>query len=168
MSRIISPPPAQYLRADAIRGGMDLLLFAHRSHLRHADQALAEQGLGRAHHRVLYILSRNPGGTVTEILGFLGITKQSLGRVMKELQDRDMVEARVGKKDRRTKLIYLTAKGYKLEKLLFDELHENMARAYAAAGESAVEGYWTLMQHLMSAAAHEDFITFNDRSNRDV
>ena len=78
MPKTISPPPAQYLRTDAIRGGMDLLMFAHRSSLSHADQALAEQGLGRAHHRVLYILSRNPGGTVKEILEFLGITKQSL------------------------------------------------------------------------------------------
>lgn len=164
MPRTISPPAAQYLRTDAIRGGMDLLMFAHRSHLSHADQALAEQGLGRAHHRVLYILSRNPGGTVTEILEFLGITKQSLGRVMTDLKNNGMVEARPGERDRRTKLIHLTAKGYELEKVLFEKMHENMARAYAAAGEDAVGGYWTLMQHLMSPATHENFLTFNERS----
>jgi DNA-binding MarR family transcriptional regulator len=143
---------------------MDLLMFAHRSHLLHADEALAEQGLGRAHHRVLYILSRNPGGTVTEVLGFLGITKQSLGRVMKGLQNKGMVEARPGERDRRNKLMYLTSKGYELEKALFDRMHKNMARAYADAGQAAVEGYWTLMQHLMSPATHENFLTFNERS----
>ena len=166
MYRIISPPPAQYLRTDAIRGGMDLLMFAHRSHLLHADQALAEHGLGRAHHRVLYVLSRNPGGTVSDILSILGITKQSFGRVMKDLQNKNMIEARVGEKDRRNKLVYLTAIGYELEQVLFDELDENMARAYGAAGETAVEGYWTLMQHLMSSAAHENFLMFNDRPTK--
>jgi DNA-binding MarR family transcriptional regulator len=163
MPEIISPPPAQYLRTDAIRGGIDLLMFAHRSHLSQADQALAEQGLGRAHHRVLYILSRSPGGTITQILRFLGITKQSLGRVMKDLQKRGMVESRLGEADRRNKLIHLTAKGYELEKVLFDDMHQNMARAYAAAGEPAVGGYWTLMQHLMSPATHETFLSFNER-----
>lgn len=164
MPRTISPPPAQYLRTDAIRGGMDLLMFANRSHLSHADQALAEQGLGRAHHRVIYILSRNPGSTVTEILEFLGITKQSLGRVMKDLKNKGMVEARPGKRDRRNKLVFLTVKGYEIENVLFERMHENMARAYAAAGEDAVGGYWTLTQHLMSPATHENFLTFNKRS----
>ena len=163
MSRIISPPPAQYLRTEAIRGGMDLLMFAHKSHLMHADGALAEQGLGRAHHRVLYIISRYPGGTVSQVLAFLGITKQSLGRIMKDLLGKEMVELRSGERDRRTKLIFLTARGRELEETLFNELHENMARAYSAAGKTAVEGYWTLMQHLMSPTAHENFVAFNQQ-----
>lgn len=166
MPRIISPPPAQYLRSDAIRGGMDLLMFAHKSHLAHADEALAERGLGRAHHRILYFLSRKPGGTVKDLLDVLGVTKQSLGRVMKDLLKQDMVESRTGEHDRRTKLLYLTMKGLTLENELFDELHENMARAYAAAGEKSVEGYWVLMQHLMSPGAHTNFLTFNENSPR--
>ena len=162
MLKTISPPPAQYLRTDAIRGGMDLLMFAHKSHLAHADDALAERGLGRAHHRVLYFLPRKPGGTVTDLLDILGVTKQSLGRVMKDLQERDMVQSRPGERDRRTRLLYLTTKGLELESRLFDELHENMSRAYAAAGEKSVEGYWALMQHLMSPAAHANFLMFNE------
>ena len=164
MNKIISPPSAQYLRTDAIRGGMDLLMFAHRSHLAHADAALAERGLGRAHHRVLYSLSRKPGGTVRDLLEILGITKQSLGRIMKDLIEKDMVETKTGERDRRTKLLYLTNKGSSLENELFDELHENMARAYAAAGVKSVEGYWSLMQHLMSPEAHASFLIFNEVS----
>jgi DNA-binding MarR family transcriptional regulator len=142
---------------------MDLLMFAHKSHLTHADAALDAQGLGRAHHRVLYIVSRYPGGKVGQILAFLGITKQSLGRIMKDLIEKDMVELRPGERDRRTRLVFLTSKGRELEKALFNELHENMARAYDAAGKTAVEGYWTLMQHLMSPSAHENFTAFNQQ-----
>jgi DNA-binding MarR family transcriptional regulator len=130
---------------------MDLLMFAHKSHLAHADEALADRGLGRAHHRVLYLLSRNPGGTVTNLLEALGITKQSLGRVMSDLRREELVETRVGERDRRTKLLFLTNKGAELESSLFNELHDNMARAYAAAGEEAVKGYWWLRQTNVAA-----------------
>jgi hypothetical protein len=58
MTQSIKPPPAQYLRDDVIRGGMDLLLFAHKAHLRHADVELEKIGLGRAHHRCLYFVAR--------------------------------------------------------------------------------------------------------------
>ncbi|RYF21818.1 MAG: MarR family transcriptional regulator [Oxalobacteraceae bacterium] len=161
MHDIIAPPSAQFLRSDAIRGGMDLLMFAHRSHLAHADEALAERGLGRAHHRVLYLLARNPGGTVTNLLGALGVAKQSLNRVMNDLRREELVETRVGERDRRTKLLFLTSKGVELEGSLFNELHNNMARAYAAAGEDAVRGYWTMLQHLMDSATHQRFLAFN-------
>ena len=164
MPRIISPPPAQYLRTDAIHGGMDLLMFAHQSHFAHADGTLAEHGLGRAHHRVLYILSRKPGGTVTDLLNILGITKQSLRPITKYLEEKDMVESRSGETDRRTKILYLTSKGKDLENTLSNELYVNMSRAYAAAGKASVEGYWALMQHLMSPAAHKNFLLFNEIS----
>ena len=124
MNRIISPPPAQYLRTEAIRGGMDLLMFAHRSHLAHADAALAERGLGRAHHRVLYFLSRKPGATVKELLEVLGIAKQSLGRIMKDLLRGDMVEVKAGELDRRTRLLHLTSKGSDLEHQLLTNFME--------------------------------------------
>jgi DNA-binding MarR family transcriptional regulator len=160
MTQVIAPPPAQFLRSDAIRGGMDLLMFAHKSHLRHSDEALAGRGLGRAHHRVLYFLSRRPGGSVTDLLLTLGITKQSLGRVTRELREQGLIEARPGSRDRRVKLMFLTDDGERLEHELFEELHQNMSRAYAAAGEEAVRGYWTLMQHLMDEASHERFLAF--------
>ena len=162
MTKPIVPTSAQYLRSHAIRGGMDLLMFAHKSHLNRADESLAAQGLGRAHHRALYILSRQPGGSVTDLFVILGITKQSLSRVLRELTGKGLLEARVDAQDRRRKMLYLTDKGAALEHDLFDQLHANMARAYAAAGETAVVGYWTLMQHLMDETAHRHFLAFNE------
>lgn len=159
--RIITPPPAQYLRTEAIRGGMDLLMFGHKSHLSRADEALAAKGLGRAHHRVLYVVARRPGESVGALLDALGITKQSLGRVLRDLTKQHLIETRTGERDRRTKLLHLTAEGEALEHELFDQLHANMSRAYADAGEHAVIGYWTLMQHLMDAGSHGHFLAFN-------
>jgi DNA-binding MarR family transcriptional regulator len=164
MSDIVKLPPAQFLRDDVIRGGMDLLLFAHKSHLRRSDDELAKINLGRAHHRALYFIARQPGLSVGELLNLLGVTKQSLGRVMTDLQHRQLIIQEVGVKDRRQRLLTLSAEGEILEQKLFSELHANMLRAYTVAGENAVNGYWSLMQHLMTPEAREQFKTFHEKS----
>jgi DNA-binding MarR family transcriptional regulator len=98
------------------RGGMpfdliELLFFAYRDFVGDADAVLAEFGFGRAHHRVLHFINRNPGMKVAELLDILKITKQSLGRVLKQLLDEGYVEQKEGATDRRQRLLYLTAKG---------------------------------------------------------
>jgi len=76
-----------------------------------ADEILAKFGFGRAHHRVLHFVNRNPGMKVAELLDILKITKQSLGRVLKQLLDEGYVEQKEGATDRRHRLLYVTAKG---------------------------------------------------------
>jgi len=93
-------------------------------------------------------------------LALLGITKQSLGRVLKGLIDRDLIRQRPGLKDRRQRLLKLTPSGKILEQRLFAGLHDNMSRAYTASGEEAVHGYWTMMLNLMSNDAQRQFAAF--------
>lgn len=157
MTAITLPPPEQFLRDDVIRGGMDLMFFAHTRHLAHADAQLAGLGLGRAHHRVLYFLARKPDITVGDLLAILGVTKQSLGRVVKDLTQKRLLIARPGDEDRRQRLLSLTAEGRALEGELFDDLKQNMARAYSASGGAAVAGYWTVTQNLMGEEARALF-----------
>lgn len=160
MTDLIDPPEAQFLRENVVRGGMDLLLFAHKSHLNRADEALDALGLGRAHHRALYFIHRKPDVSIADLLLLLGVTKQSLSRVLRLLIDRGYVRQRVGDRDRRQRLLALTQSGEALETSLFLELRENMARAYTASGPRAVKGYWTLMQNLMSPATQRQFAAF--------
>ncbi|WP_410482858.1 MarR family winged helix-turn-helix transcriptional regulator [Sphingomonas sp. A2-49] len=128
--------------------------------MRHSDEELAALGLGRAHHRCLYFVGRQPDLTVSDLLALLGITKQSLGRVLKGLIDRDLIRQRPGLKDRRQRLLKLTPSGKILEQRLFAGLHDNMSRAYTASGEEAVHGYWTMMLNLMSNDAQRQFAAF--------
>ena len=90
---------------------IELLFFAYRDFVGDADEVLAEFGFGRAHHRVLHFVNRNPGMKVAELLDILKITKQSLGRVLKQLLDEGYVEQKEGVTDRRQRLLYVTAKG---------------------------------------------------------
>lgn len=146
-----APIPASplFLREPEIRRGVELLYFGYAHLTRSIDAGLAEQGLGRAHHRALYFIARKPDLTVSELLAILSITKQSLGRVLTELGDRGFVETRTGEKDRRQRLLRLTPAGAKLEGELFEALREKMSAAYSSADREAVGGFWAVLEGLV-------------------
>src|SRR5437899_12817544 len=90
---------------------IELLFFAYRDFIGDPDDVLAKFGFGRAHHRVLHFVNRNPGMKVAELLDVLKITKQSLGRVLKQLVDEGYIAQKEGANDRRQRLLYVTSKG---------------------------------------------------------
>lgn len=140
-----------FLREPEIRRGVELLYFGYSHLTRSIDRRLGEQGLGRAHHRALYFVARDPDITVGELLKLLGITKQSLGRVLTELGERGLTETRAGQQDRRQRLLRLTGEGAALEAELFQALRERLSAAYAEAGQSSVAGFWTVLEGLIPA-----------------
>ncbi len=93
---------------------IELFFFAYRDFVSDPDRILAEYGFGRAHHRVLHFVDRQPGLTIAELLDILRITKQSLNRVLKELIEKNFVESRTGTSDRRQRLLYATPRGHEL------------------------------------------------------
>jgi DNA-binding MarR family transcriptional regulator len=141
--------PANFLREGEIRRGVELLYFGY-SHLTGSiDAHLATLGLGRAHHRTLYFIARQPNLTVSELLKLLNITKQSLGRVVNELLSRDLIENRAGKVDRRQRRLSLTPTGIVLEAELFEKLRAQLSNAYQGAGTEAVSGFWQVLEGLV-------------------
>ena len=93
---------------------IELLFFAYRDFVGDADRLLTDYGFGRAHHRVLHFVDRQPGMTIAELLDILKITKQSLNRVLKELIGKGFVESRTGTSDRRQRLLFTTPDGHEL------------------------------------------------------
>ncbi|MBL0000893.1 MAG: MarR family transcriptional regulator [Sphingomonadales bacterium] len=135
-----------FLAEADIRRGVESLYFGYSHLTRSIDEELATQGLGRAHHRALYFIARQPDLTVSDLLKLLAITKQSLGRVLNDLAERALVESRPGPVDRRQKLLRLTKAGVALEARLFSSLRDKMAHAYDNAGEAAVTGFWHVLE----------------------
>lgn len=138
-----------FLREAEIRRGIELLYFGYASLTRSADAVLSEQGLGRAHHRALYFIARQPGLNVSALLRLLAVTKQSLGRVLNELMTRGLVETQAGPFDRRQKLLQLTPAGAALEAELYEALRGRLAAAYNHAGQNAVTGFWHVLEGLI-------------------
>src|SRR5215813_9810279 len=113
---------------------VELLFFAYRDFTGEADAVLAEFGLGRAHHRVLHFVNRNPGLKVQDLLAILKITKQSLARVLKLLVDQGWIRQIAGNADRRQRLLHTTEKGAALAGRLDALQARRVAQAFAAAG----------------------------------
>ncbi len=124
------------LRWDII----ELLFFAYRDFVGDADHVLEEFGFGRAHHRVIHFVHRYPGLKVADLLDVLRITKQSLGRVLKQLLDEGYIVQKAGAKDRRERLLFATAKGEalvaKLAGLQTDRINSAMAELDPAGADT--------------------------------
>ena len=85
-----------FLREEELRSAQDLLFFAYRDFTRAADEVLEGLGMGRAHHRALHYIGRNPGLPVSDLLSILRITKQSLARVLNMLVEEGYVTQQQG------------------------------------------------------------------------
>ncbi len=108
---------------------IELLFFAYRDFVSDPDDVLTRLNFGRAHHRVLHFVNRHPGMMVADLLDVLKITKQSLGRVLKQLVDEGYVQQKEGENDRRQRLLYVTPKGEQLAMKLAGLQTERIARA---------------------------------------
>ncbi len=142
-----------FLREEEIRLAQDLMFFAYRDFTNAADVILDELDLGRAHHRALHFIGRNPGITVSDLLALLRITKQSLARVLSELVARGYVSQTQGRTDRRQRLLALTPPGMALERRLFERQRDRLAGAYRQAGGGAVDGFRRVMREIMDETA---------------
>ena len=109
---------------------IELLFFAYRDFISDPDAILAQYGFGRAHHRVLHFVNRNPGLTVADLLGILNITKQSLARVLKQLVDSGFIEQKPGSSDRRQRLLYTTPDGRGLAEQLLKPQSRRIDKAF--------------------------------------
>jgi DNA-binding MarR family transcriptional regulator len=147
-----APASPLFLREPEIRRGIELMHFAHGRLFGAINARLETEGLGRAHHRALYFIARQPDLAVSHLLALLGVTKQSLGRVVNELTTRALIETRVGRDDRRQRLIRLTPAGSTLEAELFEMLRARMSEAYGDAGPAAVAGFWLVLEGLVPSA----------------
>jgi DNA-binding MarR family transcriptional regulator len=127
---------------------VELLFFAYRDFVADPDHILEGFGFGRAHHRVVHFVGRDPGLTVAELLDILKITKQSLARVLKELIDKGYVFQKEGANDRRQRLLYLTQEGEALRARLMGPQVARFERAFAETG-LAPEQFHSMLLHLV-------------------
>ncbi len=142
-----------FLTDEQLRQGIEMMFFAYRGFTAYPDRILAEHSYGRAHHRAIHFIGRKPGLTVSELLDILGVTKQSLNRVLRELVNNELVESRIGKRDRRQRNLHLTVEGSALENELSNAQRQKMRKAYSAAGPEAVQGFRTVLNAMFEPEA---------------
>lgn len=152
-----------FLTDDQLLRGIEAMFFAYKGFTADPDRILDSHSYGRAHHRAIHFINRVPGTTVNNLLDILGVTKQSLNRVLRTLIDDGLVESRVGDRDRRERHLYLTEAGRALERQLSDTQKRRMRAAYKAAGAAAVAGFRTVLEQIMDPEQRRFFETLNKR-----
>jgi DNA-binding MarR family transcriptional regulator len=130
---------------------IELFFFAYRDFVGDADRLLEAYGFGRAHHRVLYFVTRRPGLTIAELLEILRITKQSLNRVLRELVDKGFIESRAGALDRRRRQLHATVEGERLALRLAQVQTRRFAGALERLGDSGAQTATAFLNSMIDA-----------------
>ncbi|AJE45012.1 MarR family winged helix-turn-helix transcriptional regulator [Celeribacter indicus] len=146
-----------FLTDEQLRKGIEAMFFAYRGFTADPDRILEKYGYGRAHHRAVHFIGRSPGTNVNNLLDILGVTKQSLNRVLRTLVEDGLVESRVGAKDKRERHLFLTEKGLALEAELSEAQRARMRAAYREAGHEAVAGFRRVLEAMMDQDQSEHF-----------
>jgi DNA-binding MarR family transcriptional regulator len=145
---------------------IELLFFAYRDFVGDPDEVLSKLGFGRAHHRVLHFVNRNPGMKVADLLEILNITKQSLGRVLKQLIDQGYVVQKEGAQDRRQRLLFVTPKGETLALRLAALQTERITRAFGELGPGAHDAARRFLTAMIDADNREGVLRLIARAER--
>jgi DNA-binding MarR family transcriptional regulator len=146
-----------FLTDEQLRKGIEAMFFAYRGFTADPDRILAQHGFGRAHHRAIHFIGRSPGTSVNNLLAILGVTKQSLNRVLRALIEAGLVDSRVGRRDKRERHLHLTGAGVSLERELSDAQRARMRAAYRAAGAQSVAGFRTVLEAMMDPEQRRQF-----------
>ena len=128
-------------REAALRSAIEELYFGYRAFTALPDEILAERGLGRTHHRILYFVDRSPGLSVGELLTVLAVTKQAVHRPIKDLEERGLLRIEKDAGDRRVRRLTVTEEGAELENRLTAAQMTLLEKAFDGLGEDA-EAHW--------------------------
>lgn len=162
----ISPPvrgdTLLFLTDEQLRQGSEAMFFAYRGFTADPDRILADLTYGRAHHRAIHFIGRAPGTTVNNLLNILGVTKQSLNRVLRTLISDGLVESRVGRNDKRERHLHLTEEGRVLEQKLSDAQRARLRAAFREAGPEAVAGFRTVLEAMMDPEMRASYARLRD------
>jgi DNA-binding MarR family transcriptional regulator len=151
-----------FLTDEQLRQGIEAMFFAYRGFTADPDRILDDLAYGRAHHRAIHFINRAPGTTVNNLLAILGVTKQSLNRVLRTLILDGLVQSRVGRKDKRERHLFLTEDGRALEQRLSDAQRARMRAAFRDAGPEAVAGFRTVLEAMMDAEMRQSYVRLKE------
>ncbi len=151
-----------FLTDEQLRQGIEAMFFAYRGFTADPDRILSDLAYGRAHHRAVHFINRAPGTTVNNLLNILGVTKQSLNRVLRRLISDGLVESRVGKSDKRERHLFLTENGRMLERRLSDAQRARMRTAFREAGPDAVAGFRTVLEAMIDNEMQKPYIKLKE------
>lgn len=139
------------LTESRLNSAQELLFFGYRAFTALPDEILAERGLARVHHRIIYFVARDPGLSVNKLLAKLGVSKQALNAPLRRLQEIGLITACHSEQDRRVKCLSLTDEGEKLDAQLSVSQHKLLSSIFNICGPEAETGWRMVMTALANS-----------------
>ena len=127
-----------YLKDEQIKDLIEQLFYAYRETFSDSKKILKKHSLGIAHQKVIHLVEKYEGITVSGLLNKLKITKQSLNRVLKDLTNNKKIIMKKGEVDSRHRHILLNESGKKLSDEIFLEQKKRIYRALKNSNSEAV------------------------------
>ena len=132
------------------QAAMEAFFFGYQAFTAKPDEMLARRGLSRVHHRILFFIAKYPGLNMTELLAYLGVSKQALNTPLRQLIEMNLVQSQTAADDKRKRILGFTPEGAKLEQVLRREQARILRRVFSEVGEAAVNGWLEVNRALAS------------------
>jgi DNA-binding MarR family transcriptional regulator len=137
---------ASLTKLHDLDAGLELMYYGWRGMTLMADQYLATLGLSRPHHRILYVVARQPDISIGALIDVLGISKQALNRPLGLLLQRDLLTSKRSAEQHRSKLLRLTAEGQRVEARASEYERRVLRAAFDRVGKSGTAAWMTVME----------------------
>ncbi len=127
-----------YLKDENIKDFIEQIFYVYRETYSDPKKVLKKYSFGSAHHRVIILVERNNGITISGLLNKLKITKQSLNRILKDLIKNNSIIIKKGEIDSRQRHIFLNEKGKKIFNEIFTEQKKKIYNALKNSDSDSV------------------------------
>ena len=139
-----------YLKDDQIKDFIEQIFYVYRETYSDPKKILKKYSFGTAHQRTIYIIERNTGITVSELLKKLKVTKQSLNRVLRDLIKNKTIILKKGEVDSRQRHIFLDERGKKIFEEMFCEQKKKIYNAFKNSDSDSVIKFKTVLKKIIN------------------
>jgi len=151
---------------ESLRSAIELMYFAYREFTAGPDRVLAQRGLGRVHHRILYFVGRNPDLSVKALLDRLAVTKQALHQPLQQLLGMGLITNASDEKDGRVRRLCLTVEGVRLEAKLSAVQTKQLSEAFTKSGAAPARGWFSVMRGIAGTPTGSTFLNMKANARK--
>ena len=139
-----------YLKDEQIKDLIEQLFYAYRETFSDSKKILKKYSLGIAHQKAIHLIERHEGITVSGLLRKLKITKQSLNRVLKDLNKNKTIIMKKSEVDSRHKHILLNENGKRLSNEIFFTQKKRIYCALKNSNSEAVVKFKEVLEKIIN------------------
>ncbi|OUX45971.1 MAG: MarR family transcriptional regulator [Candidatus Pelagibacter sp. TMED275] len=139
-----------YLKDIHVKEFIERLFVAYRESFADPKKTLDSLSLGTAHNKALLLISLYNGITISDLLKKLKITKQSLNRVLKDLDKSEYIIFKKDQQDTRVKHIFLTEEGNIVYQKIFEIQKKRIYKVLLNSSSEEVTHFNKIIKELIN------------------